>query len=102
MAFDIAARNETARSETDRSDTHRSALRENEIRGLDALDLGSSTPPRAHAVWRAAWPKLAAIALALCLWQLVAVSGWRPLVGGGRATRCPALHRFSTSWATSS
>ena len=72
MAFDT-----TARSDTDRSDTDRSALRENQIRGLDALDLGSSTPPLAHAVWRAAWPKLAAVALALGLWQLVAISGWR-------------------------
>jgi len=31
----------------------------------------------AHALWRATWPKLAALALALCLWQLVAISGWR-------------------------
>jgi len=72
MAFDT-----TARSDTDRSDIDRSALRENQIRGLDALDLGSSTPPLAHAVWRAAWPKLAAVALALGLWQLVAISEWR-------------------------
>ncbi|MDQ5841589.1 MAG: ABC transporter permease [Chloroflexota bacterium] len=63
MAFDLIARN---------------TLRENEIRGLDALDLGSPTPPIAHAVWRAAWPKLAAVALALGLWQLVAISGWKP------------------------
>jgi len=66
MAFDIAHR-----------DTDSETMRENEIRGLDALDLGSSTPPLAHAVWRAGWPKLAALALSLGLWQLVAVSGWR-------------------------
>jgi NitT/TauT family transport system permease protein len=29
-------------------------------------------------VWRAAWPKLAALAISLGLWQLVAISGWRP------------------------
>lgn len=63
MAFDVIARN---------------TLRENQIRGLDALDLGSPTPPLAHAVWRAAWPKLAAVAIALGLWQLVAISGWKP------------------------
>jgi NitT/TauT family transport system permease protein len=63
MAFDIIARN---------------TVRENEIRGLDALDLGSPTQPLAHAVWRAAWPKLAAVAIALGLWQLVAISGWKP------------------------
>jgi len=67
MAFDL----------TERSDTERNALRESQMRGLDALDLGSSTPPLAHAVWRSAWPKLAALALALALWQLVAISGWR-------------------------
>lgn len=55
----------------------RGTLQENEIRGLDALDLGSSAPPRAHAVWRAAWPKLAALAIALGSWQIVVVSGWR-------------------------
>ena len=63
MAFDLIARN---------------TLRENEIRGLDALNLGSPTPPLAHTVWRAAWPKLAAVAIALGLWQLVAISGWKP------------------------
>ena len=67
MAFDIIAR----------SSTDRITLRESEIRGLDALDLGSSAPPLAHAVWRAMWPKLAAVALALGLWQLVSISGWK-------------------------
>jgi len=88
MAFDILTRTSKDRSEHDRSehdrsehdgtDADRRAVRENQIRGLDALDLGSSAPPLAHAVWRSAWPKLAALALALGLWQLVAISGWRP------------------------
>jgi len=72
MAFDIDARNVTIGRDTDPK-----ALRESEIRGFDALDLGSSTPPQAHAVWRSAWPKLAALALALGLWQLITISGWR-------------------------
>ncbi len=72
MALDLTARSDIARSDTDRK-----ALQESEIRGLDALDLGSSTPPRTHAVWRAAWPKLAAVAMAVGLWQLVAISGWK-------------------------
>jgi len=72
MAIDIAARNVTIGRDADRT-----ALQESEIRGLDALDLGSSTPPQAHAVWRSTWPKLAALALALGLWQLIAISGWR-------------------------
>src|SRR4051794_15102670 len=33
---------------------------------------------RARAVWLAVWPKVAAIAIALGLWQLVVMSGWRP------------------------
>jgi len=53
-------------------------VQENEIRGLDALDAGSSVPPVAHALWQATWPKLAALAIALGAWQVVAVSGWRP------------------------
>ena len=68
MALDLIERNENARK----------ALRESEIRGQDALDLGSSTPHLAHSVWQAAWPKLAALGISLGLWQLVAISGWRP------------------------
>ncbi|MBL9107576.1 MAG: ABC transporter permease [Myxococcales bacterium] len=30
------------------------------------------------ALWQAAWPKLAAIGLALAIWQVVVWSGWRP------------------------
>lgn len=33
---------------------------------------------RARRLWASAWPKLAAVALALALWELVALSGWRP------------------------
>ncbi len=33
---------------------------------------------RARRVWLAVWPKVAAIAIALGLWQLVVLSGWRP------------------------
>ncbi len=55
----------------------RDALQESEIRGLDALQSGCSELPRGHALWQVAWPKLAALAIALGLWQLVAISGWR-------------------------
>jgi NitT/TauT family transport system permease protein len=53
--------------------------RELDLLGLDALERrdehGRRRLARAAAV---AWPKLAAVALALGLWQLIAVSGWRP------------------------
>ena len=77
MALDLSSRRSTSRDGTLNDAASRDMLRENEIRGLDALDLGSSTPPRAHAVWRATWPKLAALAIALGLWQIVAISGWK-------------------------
>lgn len=46
--------------------------------GLDALELAPSAR-RGHArrVWSSAWPKLAALALALLVWQAVVWSGWR-------------------------
>ncbi len=59
------------------TDSGRKAMQENEIRGLDALELASSAPPRAHAAWQASWPKLAAVAMVLGIWQLVAISGWK-------------------------
>ncbi|HEY5249523.1 MAG TPA: ABC transporter permease [Dermatophilaceae bacterium] len=80
--FSDASRSDTGRTDLDvrdetRPDDDREVLQGNEMRGLDALELGSSTPPLAHAVWRASWPKLAALAIALGLWQLVAMSGWK-------------------------
>ncbi|MET0662805.1 MAG: ABC transporter permease [Ilumatobacteraceae bacterium] len=33
---------------------------------------------RARAIWLAVWPKVAAVAIALAIWQLVVLSGWRP------------------------
>jgi len=50
-----------------------------------APDPGDSPEPgppasggRLGPLWRALWPKLAALGLALTIWQLVVVSGWRP------------------------
>jgi NitT/TauT family transport system permease protein len=49
-----------------------------EIAGLDALEAHlESHPTRARRIWSAAWPKLAAIALALAAWQAVVWSGWK-------------------------
>ena len=50
-----------------------------EIAGLDALEAHLGTrPSRARRLWTAAWPKLAALTLALVAWQGVVWSGWRP------------------------
>ena len=35
-------------------------------------------PSRARVVWSIVWPKVAAVALALLIWQLVVWSGWKP------------------------
>jgi NitT/TauT family transport system permease protein len=77
------------------------ATRENlaaELTGLDALEMPTvPAVSRAVRIWRAAWPKLAALAMALVLWQLVAVSGWKPdYVLPGPVTVFPELwHRLA-------
>ena len=50
------------------------------IAGLDAISLAQSVPRlrRTRRAWSATWPKLAAIALALGVWQLLVWSGWKP------------------------
>lgn len=51
-----------------------------ELAGLDALELAGAPGPgqRVTRLWAAAWPKLAAIAIALFLWQVVVWSHWKP------------------------
>ncbi|SBT47186.1 ABC transporter permease [Micromonospora auratinigra] len=50
-----------------------------EISGLDRLEIaGREKPPsRAVRVWAATWPKFAALALAIAIWQAVVWSGWK-------------------------
>ena len=49
-----------------------------QIAGLDALDAALQTrPSRARKTWTMAWPKLAAIALALGAWQAIVWTGWK-------------------------
>ena len=60
-----------------------------ELEGLDRLELDLPSPPsRARCVLDATWPKLAAIAVGLALWEAVVLSGWKPtyvLPGPGAA-----------------
>ena len=64
-----------------------------EIAGLDALEAHLGThPSRARRIWSTAWPKVAAIALALGVWQAVVWSGWKDdYVLPGPDTVLPAL-----------
>ena len=49
------------------------------LAGLDALEQHVATrPSRARRLWSQTWPKLAAVAIAVGLWQVVVWSGWRP------------------------
>ena len=54
------------------------------LQGLDALEqqaaTGSGAGGLAARAWRALWPKLAAIALVLLIWELIAASGWKKLI----------------------
>ncbi|MET0422041.1 MAG: ABC transporter permease [Acidimicrobiia bacterium] len=49
-----------------------------EQRGLDKLELAlPQRKSRARKIWASTWPKVAAIVLALAIWQLVYWSGWK-------------------------
>jgi NitT/TauT family transport system permease protein len=68
-----------------------------EIAGLDALgvDLGSGES-RLHTFWSAAWPKAAAVALALLAWQCVVWSHWkREYILPGPTDVLPELWRMA-------
>ncbi|MBM7082625.1 ABC transporter permease [Micromonospora humidisoli] len=51
-----------------------------EISGLDALEIAGREKEvsRGARLWASTWPKLAALAIAVGLWQLVVWSGWKP------------------------
>ena len=50
-----------------------------ELAGLDANEVaGESRVSLGRRLWSASWPKLAAIALFLLLWQFVVWTGWKP------------------------
>ncbi|MFJ1542850.1 ABC transporter permease [Micromonospora chalcea] len=56
-----------------------SARADAEISGLDALEIAGREkgPSRVRRLWSATWPKLAALALAVAIWQAVVWSGWK-------------------------
>jgi NitT/TauT family transport system permease protein len=73
-----------------------------EVAGLDALDAFDVDPPRRTRLWRSAWPKLAAIVLALGIWQAVVWTHWKKdYVLPGPGTVLPRLwHELgkATTW----
>lgn len=59
-------------------EVHNEQLQE-ELAGLDALELAEQSKiSNGRRIWRATWPKVGAVLIALGLWQLVVWSGWKP------------------------
>jgi NitT/TauT family transport system permease protein len=59
------------------------------LAGLDRLELAPPQQAKRHIaakVWAAAWPKLLALVLALAIWQLVYLSGFKSAILPGPAT----------------
>ncbi len=66
---------------TDAGIARRESIDHGTLAGLDELDTPNGAPRstiNAQRMWAQAWPRLAALVLALGLWQLVVLSGWRP------------------------
>jgi NitT/TauT family transport system permease protein len=64
------------------------------LAGLDQLELAPPQQAKRHIaakVWAAAWPKLLALVLALAIWQLVYLSGFKSAILPGPATTLTAL-----------
>jgi NitT/TauT family transport system permease protein len=50
-----------------------------QIAGLDALEMAArSRPGLLHRAWSSVWPVLAAVAIAVGVWEIVVLSGWKP------------------------
>ncbi|MEV1331869.1 ABC transporter permease [Micromonospora costi] len=85
------------------SDTLAPATRTDaEISGLDALEIAGreKEASRGARLWAATWPKLAALALALALWQVVVWTGWKdPWALPGPGPVLTDLGRYVTSAA---
>jgi NitT/TauT family transport system permease protein len=71
------------------------------LAGLDQLELAPPQQAKRHIgakVWGAAWPKLLALVLALAIWQLVYLSGFKSAILPGPATTLTDLwHQLHTA-----
>ncbi len=71
------------------------------LAGLDQLELAPPQQAKRHIaakVWAGAWPKLLALVLALAIWQLVYLSGFKSAILPGPATTLTDLwHQVHTA-----
>ena len=71
------------------------------LAGLDQLELAPPQQAKRHVlakVWVAAWPKLLALVIALAVWQLVYLSGFKSGILPGPAKTLPDLwHQLHTA-----
>ena len=71
------------------------------LAGLDQLELAPPQQAKRHIlakIWAAAWPKLLALVLALVVWQLVYLSGFKSGILPGPAKTLPDLwHQLHTA-----
>jgi NitT/TauT family transport system permease protein len=71
------------------------------LAGLDQLELAVPQQAKRHVaakVWSAAWPKLLALVLALAIWQLIYLSGFKSAILPGPATTLTDLwHQLHTA-----
>ncbi len=71
------------------------------LAGLDQLELAPPQQAKRHIgakVWAAAWPKLLALVLALAIWQIVYLSGFKSAILPGPATTLTDLwHQLHTA-----
>lgn len=49
-----------------------------QLAGLDALEIEEDRESRARKLWAQTWPKVGAVGLAILLWQVVVWTRWRP------------------------
>ncbi|MBP7930579.1 MAG: ABC transporter permease [Acidimicrobiia bacterium] len=60
------------------TETPKPSVIDDNLAGLDALELTPTRQRTAAAIWQKLWPKLGALAIGLLLWQAVVWTHWKP------------------------
>lgn len=77
------------------ADAHTADVLDRELAGLDHLELAEPTEARwSLRLWSALWPKLAAVAIVVGIWQVLVWREWRPVY-----TLPPPVDVWRTLWS---